>query len=196
MQLQLLTLVSFVLGAIAVPTGGFLPTIGPFSLKVSSDNPSMQNKYLTPTVRTGTNETIVAISELPDRSWFWVPNSANPVPPGHQLAQGTLLYEVRFHTTTYNLTLDLASVTFKNPENLYIPVILRGEFDVGTAYAHAAAYSNSGAIFLNDTSGFLGCRSDVSTDTTYTLKWQTNFEPGHIGQVGYKCSEIMVSMAN
>ncbi|KAK6528583.1 hypothetical protein TWF281_009822 [Arthrobotrys megalospora] len=199
MQLQLATLASFALGALAAPlvapTGGFVPTIGPFGLKITTADASMNNKYLVPTAAPGNStDVILALSDQPDRSYYWVPNSHNPVPPGPYLAQGTILYEVKFHTWAYNLTLDLAP--WNGTETLYTPVILRDEYDIGTPFAHAAAYSRTGVVFLNDTSEFLGCRSDVPTDNTYTLKWQTNFNAGNQGRVDYKCSPVIVSITD
>ncbi|KAK6345735.1 hypothetical protein TWF718_007643 [Orbilia javanica] len=197
MQLQVSSFVLFVLGAIAAPTvspsQGFVPTVGPFGLKVNAANGSINNKYLVPTAATGNStEVVLALSDLPDRSFYWVPNSHNPVPPGPYLAQGTLLYEVKFHTRAYNLTLDLAS--WNSIETLYTPVILRGENDIGTPYAHAAAYSRPGVIFLNDTSQFLGCRGDIPIDNSYTLRWQVNFEAWNQGRIDYKCSPVIVSI--
>ncbi|KAF3938745.1 hypothetical protein ABW19_dt0208155 [Dactylella cylindrospora] len=192
MQLQLASVALFALSATAVPTGGFVPTIGPFSLKVNSANSELNQKFLGPvfdpedTTRAG-----ISISETPDRSFYWVPNSANPVPPGPKLAQGTLLYEAKFHTAAYNLTLGLAPF---NQSDLYTPVVMRDGSDNSTLYAHAAAYSNSGVIFVNDISEFLGCRADAPTDDSYTLKWQTNFEPGRQGQIDHKCSTVIVSI--
>ncbi|KAK6501012.1 hypothetical protein TWF506_003767 [Arthrobotrys conoides] len=199
MQLQLASLALFALGAIAAPTvapsQGFVPTIGPFALKVNTANEDMNNKFLVPTAASGNStDVVLAFSDLPDRSFYWVPNSHNPVPPGPYLAQGTVLYEVKFHTKAYNLTLDLAS--WSGPETLYTPVILRDEYDAGTPYAHSAAFSKPGVAFLNDTSDFLGCRGDVPTDNTYTLKWQTNFNPGNQGRIDHKCSAVIVSMAH
>ncbi|EPS43038.1 hypothetical protein H072_2974 [Dactylellina haptotyla CBS 200.50] len=184
-------LLLFVLGSGAAPTQGFVPAIGPFGLRVTSADSSMENKYLVPTVDSNSTS-VLAFSELPDRSFYWVPNSANPVPPGGQLAQGTILYEVKFHTRAYNLTLDLAS--FNGTENLYTPVILRNESEAGTPFAHSATYSKPGVIFLNDTSEFLGCRSGSPTDETITLQWQTNSEPGHQGQIDHKCSTVIIGM--
>ncbi|EGX48171.1 hypothetical protein AOL_s00081g34 [Orbilia oligospora ATCC 24927] len=199
MQLQLATLALFALGAIAAPTvapsQGFVPTIGPFGLKVNTANQEMNNKFLVPTAASGSStDVVLAFSDLPDRSFYWVPNSHNPVPPGPYLAQGTILYEVKFHTRAYNLTLDLTP--WNGTETLYTPVILRDEYDVGTPYAHSAAFSKPGVAFLNDTSEFLGCRGDVPTDNTYTLNWQTNFAPGNQRRINYKCSPVIISIAD
>ncbi|KAF3089336.1 hypothetical protein TWF569_003198 [Orbilia oligospora] len=199
MQLQLASLALFALGAIAAPTvapsQGFVPTIGPFALKVNTANQEMNNKFLVPTAASGNStDVVLAFSDLPDRSFYLVPNSHNPVPPGPYLAQGTILYEVKFHTRAYNLTLDLTP--WNGTETLYTPVILRDEYDVGTPYAHSAAFSKPGVAFLNDTSEFLGCRGDVPTDNTYTLNWQTNFAPGNQGRIDYKCSPVIISIAD
>ncbi|KAK6504562.1 hypothetical protein TWF481_006502 [Arthrobotrys musiformis] len=197
MQLQLACLAFLALGAIAAPTvapsQGFVPTIGPFGLKVNAANESINNKFLVPSAAPGNStDVVLVLSDLPDRSFYWVPNSHNPVPPGPYLPQGTILYEVKFHTRAYNLTLDLA--TWNGTETLYTPVILRDEYELGTPYARSAAYSKPGVVFLNDTSEFLGCRSDTPAEDTYTLKWRTNFEAGNQGRIDYKCSPVIVSI--
>ncbi|KAK6360085.1 hypothetical protein TWF730_006239 [Orbilia blumenaviensis] len=199
MQLQLASLAAFALGAIAAPTvapnQGFVPTIGPFGLKVTTTNTNMNDKYLVPTIASGNStDVVLAFSDLPDRSFYWVPNSHNPVPPGPYLAQGTLLYEVKFHTQAYNLTLDLAP--WNSTETIYTPVILRDEYAAGTPYAHSAAYSKDNMILLNDAATFLGCIGGMPTDNTYTLNWQTTFEPAMLGAIDYKCSPVSVSITN
>ncbi|KAF3290769.1 hypothetical protein TWF970_000034 [Orbilia oligospora] len=205
MELQLATLALFALGAIAAPTvapsQGFspleLPTMSAYYSTNATTFPSrrMNNKFLVPTAASGSStDVVLAFSDLPDRSFYWVPNSHNPVPPGPYLAQGTILYEVKFHTRAYNLTLDLTP--WNGTETLYTPVILRDEYDVGTPYAHSAAFSKPGVAFLNDTSEFLGCRGDVPTDNTYTLNWQTNFAPGNQRRINYKCSPVIISIAD
>ncbi|KAK6359219.1 hypothetical protein TWF696_000383 [Orbilia brochopaga] len=179
------------LGASASPlSGGFVPSVGPFGLSITTADPTMNNLFLSPYYETNSSQVLLAMTDRLDRSFYWVPNSPNPVPPGPYLAQGTLLYEVKFHTAAYNLTVDLAQ--WNSTQDLFTPVILRTEYETGTPYAHSAAYSRPGVIFLNDTAEFLGCRGTE----TYTLNWQTNFEPGRQGQIDYHCAPVIVSISN
>ncbi|KAF3932556.1 hypothetical protein ABW20_dc0104634 [Dactylellina cionopaga] len=153
----------------------------------------MNDKYLTPTMLNDPVGTLLVLTDMPDRSFYWVPNSANPVPPGGQFAQGTLLYEVKSDIGAYNLTLGLAPF---NPDNdLYTPVVLRSEFNTSTSYAHAAAHDVSGVVFLNDLDHFIGCSSfDVPTHGFYTLEWQINFEQQ--GLVDHRCAQLIISISN
>ncbi|KAF3906889.1 hypothetical protein ABW21_db0209229 [Orbilia brochopaga] len=179
------------LGASASPlNGGYVPSIGPFGLSITTADPTMDNLFLSPYYETNSSQVLLAMTNTPDRSFYWVPNSPNPVPPGPYLPQGTLLYEVKFHTAAYNLTVDLAS--FNTSQDLFTPVVLRTEYEAGTPYEHSAAFSRAGVIFLNDTSEFLGCRGKDA----YTLQWQTNFEPGHQGQIDYHCAPVIVSISH
>ncbi|EWC48829.1 hypothetical protein DRE_00134 [Drechslerella stenobrocha 248] len=147
--------------------------------------------FLTPIYEfANSTQPVLGLTNTSDRSFYWVPNSHNPVPPGPYLAQGTFLYEVKFHTRAYNLTLDLAP--FNSSQDIYTSVVLRNEFESGTQYAHEAAYAKSGVIFLNDTSEFLGCDSQYS----YTLHWQAS-DAGAQAQaaIGHDCSSVIVSIA-
>lgn len=133
----------------------------------------------------------VGLVTNPDKSFYWVPNSARPAPPGPYMPWGTLIYEARFHTAAYNLTLDIAT---RSSADLVTPVVLHN--DNFTAFATAAAYNKySGVVFMNDTSEFLACvGGGYPYDYGYTLNWRSNFEPGWEGTVMHRCSPVIVSI--